>query len=105
MSQYIFNNAAPQTALRFSSLEALYDPATIRYLERLGVAAGWQCLEVGGGSGSIAAWLAQRIAPTGHVLVTDIDPRYLTLTAGHESAHITIQRHDVGSEPLPEEGV
>ncbi|MDQ6907521.1 MAG: SAM-dependent methyltransferase, partial [Chloroflexota bacterium] len=82
MSGYIFDNAAEQpTAQRFASLETLYDPRTIRFLEATGVGSGWHCLEVGGGSGSIATWLADRVGDTGHVLVTDIDPRFLVTLA------------------------
>lgn len=55
MSQYIFDNAAPQATQRFNSLEMLFDPVTIRRLEALEIGEGWNCLEVGGGSGSIAA--------------------------------------------------
>src|SRR5690349_12873582 len=77
MSHYVFENAAPQTAERFESLAALHDPTTIQHLEALGVGDGWACWEVGGGGGSIASWLARRVGERGHVLVTDIDPRFL----------------------------
>ena len=86
MSSYIFDNAAEEpTTQRFASLEALYDPRTIRFLEATGVGPGWRCLEVGGGSGSIAAWLADRVGGAGHVLVTDIDPRFLAGLAAAEA--------------------
>lgn len=103
MDHYIFDNAAPQATQRFISLEGLYDPATIRYLEACGVGAGWRCLEVGGGGGSIAAWLAQRVGPTGHVLVTDIDPRHLTVIAALEYPQLTVQQHDIATDSLPEQ--
>ena len=102
MEHYIFDNAAPQASQRFNSLETLYDPATIRYLEACGVSEGWNCLEVGGGGGSIATWLAQRVGSTGQVLVTDIDPRHLTTIATPEYPHLTIQQHDIAADPLPE---
>jgi hypothetical protein len=37
MSNYIFENAAKQAAQRFTSLETLYDPWTIRHLEATGI--------------------------------------------------------------------
>ena len=77
MSNYIFDNAAQQASQRFASLETLYDPWTIRHLEATGIGPGWQCWEVGGGGGSIARWPGERCGPTGHVLLTDIDPRFL----------------------------
>jgi hypothetical protein len=40
MSSYILENAAEQARARFSSLEACFDPVTIRHLEEIGVAPG-----------------------------------------------------------------
>jgi hypothetical protein len=72
-SRYVFDNAAEeQTRERFATLPRLYDPGTIRHLEALGVGAGWRCLEVGAGGGSVARWLAERVGPIGRVLATDI---------------------------------
>src|ERR1700737_3459938 len=99
MSNYVFENAAQQTPQRFTSLETLYDPWTIRHLEATGIGPGWQCWEVGGGGGSIAAWLGERCGPSGHVLVTDIDERFLIEHATLYQSHIKIQRHDIGTVP------
>ena len=81
MSNHLFENTAQQTSQRFSSLETLYDPWTIRHLEATGIGPGWQCWEVGAGGGSIAAWLGERSGPIGFILVTDIDPRFLVESA------------------------
>jgi hypothetical protein len=35
-------------------LERVLDPISTRYLETIGVAAGWKCLEIGAGAGSMA---------------------------------------------------
>jgi SAM-dependent methyltransferase len=103
MSSYIFDNAAERpTSQRFASLETLYDPRTIRFLEATGVGPGWRCLEVGGGSGSIAAWLADRVGAAGHVLVTDIDPRFLVGITATTRPNVEVIRHDIGVDPLPE---
>jgi SAM-dependent methyltransferase len=99
MTNYIFDNAAEREAAeRFSSLEALHDPDTIRHLLSTGVGPGWQCLEVGGGNGSIGRWLADRVGAEGHVLATDIDPRFLTKSI---RANLEVRRHDVSTDPLP----
>ena len=104
MSSYVFDNADEQpTAQRFASLEALYDPHTIRTLEATGFDAGWHCLEIGGGGGSIATWLADRVGPTGRVLVTDIDPRFLGAIAGSDRPNVEVRRHDIAIDPLPEQ--
>jgi hypothetical protein len=39
MSTYLFDNAGQQAGQRFSSLETLYDPWTIRHLEATGIGA------------------------------------------------------------------
>ena len=98
-SQYVLDNSGKEAASRFQALANAFDAGTIRHLEDLGVGPGWQCLEVGGGGGSIAAWLAARVTPTGHLLVTDIDPRFL------ESLNLPnteILRHNIVTDPLPE---
>ena len=61
MNPYIFDNAAEaETAERFKSLDALYNFRTFRFLETTGIGPGWHRLEVGGGSGAVAAWMAGR---------------------------------------------
>jgi ubiquinone/menaquinone biosynthesis C-methylase UbiE len=96
---YIFDNAAVDpSAQRFNSLEALHDERSIRYLERTGIGTGWHCLEVGGGAGSIANWLADRVGGTGSVVVTDIDPRFLNRSP---RPNIEIRRHNIAADPLP----
>ena len=96
---YIFDNAAAQVGARFSALSEIFDPSTIRHLVDRGVDRGWHCREVGGGNGSIAAWLSGRVGPMGRVLVTDIDTRYLE---DGKQPNIEAHRHDIATDPLPE---
>lgn len=96
LAEYVFDNAATETSRRFGALEELYDPATIRHLDAL-VAAGARCLEVGGGSGSIASWMASRAGPEGRVVVTDIDTRFL---AGIDAPNVEVRRHNVVTDEL-----
>ena len=104
MKPYIFDNAAEtETAERFASLDALYNFRTFRFLETAGIGPGWHCLEVGGGSGAVAAWMADRVGPSGYVLVTDIDPRFIERSAGQRHANVELRRHNVGVDPLPGE--
>lgn len=49
--------------------------------------------------GSIAAWLADRVDLTGHVLVTNLDPRHLESL---KFPNLEIRRHDIVTDPLPE---
>jgi SAM-dependent methyltransferase len=97
--QYIADNAWQAARERLTLLEKGADPWTIRYLDLIGVQAGWHCLEVAGGGGSIAAWLCDQVGPGGHVLATDLDPRFLeAITA----PNLTVQRHNILTDPLPE---
>jgi SAM-dependent methyltransferase len=98
-SRYLLDNGAREAPARFAVLSALFDPGTIRHLEACGVGRGWHCLEVGGGSGSIAKWLADRVGPTGRVLATDIDPRFLESL---NLPNLEVRRHDIAKDPLPE---
>ena len=95
---YLLDNAAPQAPDRFRALAELYDAGTIRHLERCGIANGWRCLELGGGGGSIAHWLANRVSPGGRVVVTDVDTRHLDALG---DPRIEVLHHDI-LEPLPE---
>jgi ubiquinone/menaquinone biosynthesis C-methylase UbiE len=103
MAPYIFDNAAEaETAERFASLNALYNFRTFRFLETTGIAPGWHCLEVGGGNGSVATWMAKRVGPSGHVLVTDIEPRFIERSARRRPANLEVRRHDISTDPLPD---
>ncbi len=97
-STYLLHNAGKEAPARFAALSALFDSGTIRHLEDRGLAPGWHCLEVGGGSGSIASWLADRVGPTGRVLATDIDPRFLESL---QLPNLEVRRHDIAADPLP----
>jgi SAM-dependent methyltransferase len=82
---------------RLESLSHVYDPVTTRRLESLGVAAGWRCLEVGAGAGSIARWLSDRVGPTGVVVAADLDPRFLRASS---RPNLEVRRHDILSDEL-----
>jgi SAM-dependent methyltransferase len=101
MTTYVFDNAWRRGRERLDAAEQLLDPGTIRQLNALGVADGWRCVDVGAGGGSIAAWLANRVGPTGHVLATDIETRFLEAL---ESPNCSVLRHDITQADLPEGG-
>jgi hypothetical protein len=52
---HAFENARAVQRDRLRLLTALLDDGTFRLRERLGVRPRWRCLEVGAGSGSVAA--------------------------------------------------
>jgi SAM-dependent methyltransferase len=84
---------------RLQHLGALFDESTIGRLRRLGAQPGWQCLEVGAGSGSVARALAALVAPDGHVLATDVDDRFVN----SDEPHLEFRVHDITIDPLPEQ--
>jgi len=96
---YILDNSAIQTRDRLGALSAVFDPGTIRHLEERGLSQGWNCLEVGGGGGTIVRWLAKKVGPTGSVLATDLDTRLLDDLV---RANVEVRRHDICRDPLPE---
>src|SRR3954468_7832702 len=62
---------------RLESLPSLYDARTLQLCERLGLSAGWECLDAGAGTGSLAAALAERVGPAGRGTALDADARFL----------------------------
>ena len=99
MGRYSFDNAWVSARQRLRGLEARYDPGTIRHLETIGVGHDWHCLEIGGGGGSIAEWLCQRVGPKGHVVATDLDTRFLEAL---DYATLEVRRHNIATDALPE---
>jgi len=96
---YLLDNAGGDAPDRLAALSVMFDPGTKRHLMDRGLTAGWHCLEVGGGGGSIATWLAEQVGPSGKVLATDIDPRFLETL---RTPSLEVRRHDIVNDPLPE---
>ncbi len=94
---YVFDSASDLATTQLRHVAAAYDPFTVERLAATGVGAGWRCLEIGAGNGSIAEWLTERVAPTGSVLATELDTSRLAARPG-----LTVQRHDIVHDPLPE---
>jgi 2-polyprenyl-3-methyl-5-hydroxy-6-metoxy-1,4-benzoquinol methylase len=96
---YLLDNAWAQARERLGLLETALNPGSIRHLETLGVDAGWRCLDVGAGSGSISEWLCRQVGARGHVLATDVDTRFLDEL---KYPNLEVLRHDITIEALPE---
>lgn len=78
MSDYIFEGHEQDDELvRLRMIEELFDPTTIGHLERTGIGAGWHCLELGAGGGSIMKWLGATVGSTGRVLGVDKSANHL----------------------------
>src|SRR3954447_7002140 len=83
---------------RLNSLTSLYDPRTLQLCERLGLAAGWHCLDAGAGTGSLATALAERVGPAGTGTALDADTRFLAPLA---SERLIVVEADLTDASLP----
>lgn len=97
-SRYVYANNAHDAELeRLRLLEARYDAVTRDRLRIAGPLTGARCLEVGAGAGSVARMLARLVGPTGLVVATDADPRFLREV---DEDNIEVREHDVLADDL-----
>lgn len=99
--RYVMDNSSDTSRERFKMLGGLLDPVTIEYMNKIGVAEGWKCLEVGGGGGSVVEWLCDRVGLNGQVVATDINTRLLE-SLDHEN--LKVLEHDIGHDELVDSG-
>jgi SAM-dependent methyltransferase len=97
---YTLDNGYPGERDRLRLVEAAWDPGSTAHFERLGVREGWNVLMVAGGGGSLVEWMAQRVGPTGRVVATDLDPRFLRPLADRYE-NLEVREHNVVTDPLP----
>ncbi len=81
---------------RLALLEECCDPVTFAQLDSIGVGAGWRCLDVGAGAGSVTRWLSARVGGRGQVVAADLNPRFLD----DVPANVEVRRFDVTSDEL-----
>jgi SAM-dependent methyltransferase len=101
VTQTVLEPEVDQERARLEAIALLTDPASIRYMQAMGVAEGWQCAEVGAGAGSIARWLSTRVGYSGKVVAVDINTEYLR---DLRSPNIEVREQDITTTPL-EKGV
>ena len=97
---YEYDHDWEMERIRLAGLESALDPGTREHLVRLGAGPGARCLEIGAGGGSVAFWLAERVAPSGVVVATDLDTDFLESEA-RGSARLEVLRHDITAEDPP----
>src|SRR5271156_6107183 len=100
MREYVLPHEVAGERQRLALMSALLDPLELNHLARLGVGPGWRCLELGSGNGSISRALAERVAPGGHVVASDIDIAYIAelRTPGLEVRRIDILQDAIEPE-------
>ena len=100
MQPYILDDAAAVEYQRLDLMSKILDPWTRGYLTMLSVGKGWHCLELGGGNGSIAEWLAATVGASGSVTAIDINPVLLELLPAQ---NLSVQQMDVRAGDLGSE--
>jgi hypothetical protein len=79
MDPYIFKaNAADHELYRLRLVEEAFDASTTALLKKTGISAGWTCLEVGPGAGSILRWLGQKVGRDGAAVAVYKKMTYLS---------------------------
>ena len=73
MPEYVLGHHREGERERLALMSRLLDPVHREHIERLGVGPGARTLEVGCGNGSVSAWLAGRVAPSGRAVAVDLD--------------------------------
>lgn len=73
MTNYMTGRDPEFERQRLAMLANRFDERTFTELTEIGVAAGWNCLELGAGTGTVARWLLDRVGPRGHVVAVDLD--------------------------------
>jgi SAM-dependent methyltransferase len=70
-------------------------------LDRMGVNAGWRCLDLGCGPGGITAMLSERVGETGRVVGLDADAVFLDHARRRAAPHVEFVTGDAYRTGLP----
>ena len=97
-SEYTFRNADPQGPRQLTLLADILDDHTTEALASIGIGAGWRCLDIGPGAGTVTRWIAGQVGPTGGVTALDLDPRHIAA-----AGNVTVLQGDVRTVELPPE--
>jgi SAM-dependent methyltransferase len=95
---YINDDSSALEYKRLDLMSKILDPGTRGYLTALGTGAGWDCLELAGGNGSITEWLCATVGLSGSVTALDINPTLLELIP---APNLTVRRFDLRTGALP----
>ena len=93
---YVLDHHQEGERERLALMSQLLDPMHRRYVELLGIGSGARTLEVGCGNGSVSAWLAERVAPTGHALAVDLDLSLIDAGA----PNLELRQSDIVAGPI-----
>jgi SAM-dependent methyltransferase len=71
-------------------------------LDRIGVAPGWRCLDLGCGPGGITQLLSERVGAAGHVVGLDADDVFLAHARRQAAANVEFVRGNAYRTELPD---
>lgn len=97
MGEYVLPHELVGERSRLELMSALLDPVERSHFGQLGISPGWRCLELGCGNGSISRTPLEYVAPTGHVVASDIDLRYIK---DLRAPCLEVRRIDLLNDPI-----
>jgi SAM-dependent methyltransferase len=97
MSRYVLDHHLEGERKRLALMSQLLDPMHRRYIESLGISCDARVLEVGCGNGSMSAWMAEHIAPDGHIVALDLD---LSLVDNVRAPGVEFRQGDIVTGPV-----
>jgi SAM-dependent methyltransferase len=83
---------------RLRVLARVVDGRTRRVLTDIGLTHGWHCCDIGSGAGTVVAWMADQVGPSGRVVSVDVDTRFQPPSGGV----IEVRSLDVTSDAIGE---
>jgi SAM-dependent methyltransferase len=87
---------------RLNVQAAAMAPDTAVMLDRIGVASGWSCLDIGCGPGGITRLLSERVGPSGRVIGLDMDAQFLEHARLGAPANVEFRQGDAYGSTLPD---
>jgi 2-polyprenyl-3-methyl-5-hydroxy-6-metoxy-1,4-benzoquinol methylase len=98
MTSYVFEEAGRRERARLELLESFFGPYTTQFLTDAGrIGPGLRCLDVGAGAGGVAAWMAAKVGPSGHVVALDLDTRFLPVDP---PANLEVRGQNIVDDPV-----
>ena len=76
-------------------------PDALIMLNRIGVAPGWRCLDIGCGPAGITRLMSDLVGPDGRVVGLDMDEQHLAHARAHAPANVEFHRGDAFGSDLP----
>ena len=97
VNTYFMTDADRSDHERLASLARFQDPLTFELLQAHFPSDSNLCAEIGAGAGTVAQWLCRRVAPTGRVVATDLDVKWLRSL---DEPNLEVREHDITAGPV-----